>query len=118
MVGLLGRVVVSERGVTLLETADNGGEDLLERMGARFTLGDILAAVLQDSVRGDNVLHVHISTPCRQLDRVEAVDHPVIPSCEESWLILSDNSCLWLQRFGVTKATLLLAMLNAEAVGS
>ena len=57
MAGLLGRVVslshsvdeqlldCLERSVALLETADYGGEDLLERLGARFTLGDVLAAV-------------------------------------------------------------------------
>ena len=129
MASLLGRVVslshsvdeqlldCLERGVALLETADNGGEDLLERLGSWLTLGDILAAVLQDSLTGDNVLHVHISTPCRQLDRVEAVDNPVVPSCDESWLIFCDDGCVRLQRFRVTKATLLLAVLGAEAVG-
>ena len=33
------------------------------------------------TLTGDDVLHVHISTPCRQLDWVETIDHPVIPSC-------------------------------------
>ena len=102
----------------MLETADKNGEDLLERLGVKLTLGDILAAVLRDSLTGDNVLHVHISTPCRQLDGVEAVDHSIIPSCDESWLILCDDDCVWLQRFEVTKAALLLAVLGAKAIGS
>ena len=101
----------------MLMRTDNGSEDLLEKLGVRFTLVNVLAAVLQDCPTGDNVLHVHISMPCRQLDGVEDVDHPVILSCEESWLILCDDSCVRLQRFGVTKAALLLAMLGAEAVG-
>ena len=36
----------------------------------------------------NNELHVHISTPHRQLDWVEAFDHPVVPSCDGSWLFL------------------------------
>ena len=73
---------------------------------------------MQDSLTRHNVLHVHISTPRRQLDWVEAVDHPVIPSCDESRLFLCDDGCVGLQGFGVSKATLLFAVLGAEAVGS
>ena len=89
---------------------DNGGEDFLERLR-------VLAAVLQDSLTGDNVLHVHISIPLRQVDRVEVVDNPIISSCEESWLILCHNGCVWLQKYGITKVALLPAMLGVEAVG-
>ena len=71
---------------------------------------------MQHSVTGHNVLHVHIRTPGRQLDRVEAVDHTIIPSCEESRLILCDDGSGGLQGFWVAKATLLFAMLGAEAV--
>ena len=129
MAGLLGRVVslshhvdeqlldCLERGVAILETADNCCKDLFEGLGARFTFSDVLAAVLQDSLTGDNVLHIHISTPGRQLDRVEAVDQPIISCCKKSQLILCYNGCVWLQRFWVTKSALLLAMLGAEAVG-
>ena len=73
---------------------------------------------MEDSLTRDNVLHVHISTPRRQLDWVEAVDHPVIPSCDESRVFLCDDGCVGLQGFGVSEATLLLAVLGAEAVGS
>ena len=73
---------------------------------------------MEDSLKRDNVLHVHISTPRRWLDRVEAVDHPVVPSCDESWLFLCDDGCVGLQGFGVSKTTLLLAVLGVEAVGS
>ena len=73
---------------------------------------------MEDSLTRDNVLHVHISTPRRQLNWVEAVDHPVIPRCDESWLFLCDDGCVGLQGFGVPEATLLLAVLGAEAVGS
>ena len=65
---------------------------------------------------GHNVLHVHISMSGRQLDRVEAVDHTFIPSCEESQFILCDDGSGGLQGFWVAKATVLLAMLGAEAV--
>ena len=80
--GLLGRVVslshrvdeqlldCLQRGVAILETADNCFKDLLEGLGA---LGDVLTAVLQDSFTGENVLHIHISMPGRKLDRVEAL---------------------------------------------
>ena len=73
---------------------------------------------MEDSLTRDNVLHVHVSTPRRQLNWVEAVDHPVIPSCNESRLFLCDDGCVGLQGFGVSEATLLLAVLGAEAVGS
>ena len=66
---------------------------------------------------GNDVLHVNVSTPRRQLDWVEAVDYSVIPSCEESWVILGDNGRVWLQRFGVAKPALLFTMLGPEAVG-
>ena len=56
------------------ETTDDSTEDVLERLTPRFTLGDVLGAVLQDSLAGDYVLHVHVSTPCRELNWVEAVD--------------------------------------------
>ena len=55
MAGLLGGVVslvdeeildCFERGVTFLETADNGGEDLLQWLRPWLTLGDVLGAVL------------------------------------------------------------------------
>ena len=105
-----------EGGVAFSETTDNGGEDLLKRLRSWLTLGDVLGAVLQNPLAGHNVLHVYISTPCRQLDWVEAVYHPVIPSCEESWLILCDDGCVGLQGLEVAKSTLLLAMLGAEAV--
>ena len=78
----------------------------------------LVTYLVQDSLTRDNVLHVHISTPCRQLNWVEAVDHPVIPSCDESRVFLCDDGCVGLQGFGVSEATLLLAVLGAEAVGS
>ena len=129
MAGLLGRVIslphcvdeqlldCFQRGVTILDAADDCGKDLLEGLGTRFTFGDVLGAVLKDSLTGDYVLHIHICTPCRQLDRVEAVDQPIISCCEKSRLILCNDGCLWLQRFGVAESALLLAMLGAEAVG-
>ena len=124
MAGLLGRVVslshgVNEQllhclegGVASPETMDDGGEDLLRRLRSRLTLGGILGAVLQDSLAGHDVLHVHISALGRQLDWVEAVNHPVIPSCEESQLILCDNGCVGLERFVVAEPALLLSMLG------
>ena len=51
----------------------------------------------------------------RQLDWVEAIDHPVIPSCEESWLIFCDY--VWLQRLWVAQPALLFAVLGPETVG-
>ena len=66
---------------------------------------------------GHNVLHVHISVQHRQLNRVVAVDQPIVPGCEESRLILCDDGCGGLQWLGVAKAALLFAMLGAEAIG-
>ena len=106
-----------ERGIAFSETLNNSGEDLLEGLRSWFTLSHILGAVLKNSLAGNNVLHIHVSTPCRELDRVEAVYHPIIPSCKESWLILCDNGCMGLKRLGIAKAALLFSVLGAEAVG-
>ena len=65
----------------------------------------------------DYVLHVHNGMPCGQLNKVVAVDQPIIPSCEESWLILCDDGYGGLQWLGAAKSTLLLAILGAEVVG-
>ena len=53
---------------------DDGGENLFERLRPWLALGDVLGAVLQNLLARNNVLHVHISTPCGQLDRIEAID--------------------------------------------
>ena len=77
MAGLLGRVVsltnsvdeqlvdCLERGIAFSETVNDVGEDLFEGLRSWFTLSHIFGAVLENSVAGDNVLHIHISTPCR-----------------------------------------------------
>ena len=44
----------------------------------RFTLGGILCTVFNGFVARYTVLHVHISTPSRQLHRVEAVDKTIV----------------------------------------
>lgn len=57
----------------------------------------------------DNVLHVNISTPSRQMHGVETVDHmhAAIVCCQQLRLIIiHDNCAMRLQVFGVTKSTL------------
>ena len=60
-----------EGGVSFSETTEDSGEDFLGRLILWLTLGDILGTLLHNHLLG---------TPGRQLEWVEAVDHPVIPS--------------------------------------
>ena len=128
--GLLSRVVSLPKTVdqkllhcfegsiqVILQISNNLGVDLLERLGPWFTLGSIFGTLLQDSLPRHTILHVHIGTPCRQLDWVETVDETIIPGSQYCWLsILHHKSSFWLQRLGVTKPTYLPIMHNALAV--
>ena len=60
-------------------------------------------------------MHVHIEIPCRQLNRVEAVDKIIILCSSQFWLSI----LLCLAAMGwVAKMALLLAIVSAEAVCS
>ena len=73
-----------QQRIVFLETPDDGGEDLLQWLGPRFTLGRILGTILDDLATRNTVLHVHIGTPCRQLDGVKAVDETVVSSSQQN----------------------------------
>ena len=105
--------------IVILEALNNAGEDVFEWLGAWLTLGSVLGAVLQESLAGDDVLHVHVGTPCRQLNGTVAVDESIIPGCQQLWFsLLCDEGGFWLQWLWVAKPALLLAMFSAQAVSS
>ena len=51
-------------GGVILEAPDNGGIDILERLGPTLTLGGILCTLFNHLLAGHYELDVHICPPC------------------------------------------------------
>jgi len=91
-------------GVVFLQVPHDVVEDLLQWLGARLTLGGILCTVLNDLVARHTVLDVNIGTPCRKLNRVEAVDESIVSCSQQHRLsILHNEGCFRLQRLWVSQ---------------